>query len=60
MRGIRPSLIGGLTTLADEGNGCRQRVFALGQVFAAQLPVKASQMMKLGAMARVEEMASAS
>ena len=45
----------GLPTLADGGNTSRARIFALGQVFGAENPLQAAQIMKLGAMARVAQ-----
>jgi hypothetical protein len=43
-----------MPTLADGASASRERMIALGQVFGAMSPLQASQVMKLGAMARVD------
>ena len=47
----------GLPTLADGGNTSRARIFTLGQVYGAESPLSAAQVMKLGALARVAKTA---
>ncbi len=53
-RGYAAQFYAGLPTLADGGSASRQRIFALGQVFGAGSPLQAAQIMRLGALARVE------
>ena len=53
-RGYAAQFYAGLPTLADGGSASRQRIFALGQVFGGSSALQAAQVMKLGALARVE------
>jgi len=53
-RGYAAQFYAGLPTLADGGSASRQRIFALAQVFGASSALQAAQVMKLGALARVE------